>query len=164
MEAWSARRSSSISLYSIKRFRRRRHRVKNQEGRGGGGSGGQIIVSPPEARKFWVCSKFGFVRSLGLFEVSVCSKFGFVRSFGLFEVSVCLTLTILGSRRYIYTKHTLVSICTSTSRYTLSILPFCYNILVTGGNSIEANEGDCHLFHHCCFWHSHYLPSRRIMC
>ena len=36
-----------------------------------------------------ICSKFGFVRSLDLFEVWVCSKFGFVRSLGLCEVWVC---------------------------------------------------------------------------
>ena len=63
-----------LSVYIIKRFRRR---VKNREGEGGGGgveeAGGRIILSPPKARNFWVCSKFGFVRSLGLFEVWVCS-------------------------------------------------------------------------------------------
>ena len=31
------------------------------------------------------CSKFGYVRSLGLFEIWVCSQFGFVRSLGLFD-------------------------------------------------------------------------------
>ena len=30
---------------------------------------GGIIPSPPKARNFWDYSKFGFVRSLGLFEV-----------------------------------------------------------------------------------------------
>ena len=73
-----------ISLYIIKRFRRRR--VKNREGgQGGGGpeaglfyvplrpdysksSQGRIILSPPKARNFWVCLKFGFVRSLGFFD------------------------------------------------------------------------------------------------
>ena len=32
------------------------------------GSEGRIILSPPKARNFWVCSKFGCVRSLGLFD------------------------------------------------------------------------------------------------
>ena len=75
-----------ISLYIIKRFRpRRRRRVKNREGEGGGGRPnyskspeGQIILSPSKARNFLVCSKFGFVRSLGLFELWVCSKFWFL--------------------------------------------------------------------------------------
>ena len=42
------------------------------EGGGGGGGGGGDILSPPKARNFWICSKFGFVRSLCLFEVWVC--------------------------------------------------------------------------------------------
>ena len=69
-----------LSLYIIKTFRRR-PRVKNREGEGEGGRGpgGRIILSPPKARNFWVCSKFGFVQSLGLFEHRVSSKFGFVR-------------------------------------------------------------------------------------
>ena len=55
--------------FAKRKFRRRRcRRVKNREGEGGGG-GGQIILSPPKARNFLVCSKFGFIRSLGLFEV-----------------------------------------------------------------------------------------------
>ena len=33
----------------------------------------------------WVCSKFGFVESLGSCEVWVCSKLGFGRSLGLFD-------------------------------------------------------------------------------
>ena len=52
-------------------------------------SQGRIILSPPKARNFWVCLKFGFVRSLGLFELWVCAKFRFVRSFGFFEAWVC---------------------------------------------------------------------------
>ena len=70
------RKQTDLSLYIIKRFRRRRRcRVKNREGEGGEGGGGgrgpggRIILSPPKARNFLVCSKFGFVRSLGLFEV-----------------------------------------------------------------------------------------------
>ena len=55
---------SNTSLCIIKRLRRRR-RVKNREGEGGGG-GGHIILSPPKAKNFWVCSKFGFLRSLDL--------------------------------------------------------------------------------------------------
>ena len=64
-----------ISLYIIKRFHRRR--VKNREGEGGGEAKaelllvpqrpnyskspqGRIILSPPKARNFWLCSKFGF--------------------------------------------------------------------------------------------------------
>ena len=56
-------------------------------GRGGEGGvpQGLIILSPPKAINFLVYSKFGFVRSLDLFELWVCSKFGFVRSLGLFD-------------------------------------------------------------------------------
>ena len=64
-----------IYLCIIKRFRRLR-RVKNRRARGGGGGGGRggrIILSPPKVGNFSVCSKFGFVRFLGLFEVWVCS-------------------------------------------------------------------------------------------
>ena len=51
-----------------------------QESRGGREGGiGRIILSPPKARKFWVCLKFGFVRSMSLL------KFGFVRSSSLFD-------------------------------------------------------------------------------
>ena len=45
----------------------------------------------------WVCAKFGFVRSLGLFKVLVFSEFGSVRSLGLFEVWVCSTPPMRGS-------------------------------------------------------------------
>ena len=52
---------------------------ESRGGEGGRGPGGRIILSPPKARNFLVCSKFGFVRSLDLFELRVCAKFGFVR-------------------------------------------------------------------------------------
>ena len=123
-----------ISLYIIKRFRRRCGRVKNRGGGGGCGGGVQeaggriilrppraglfqvplrpdyskspqsrIILSPPEARSFWVCSKFGF-----LIEVWVCAKFGFVRSLGLFEVQVCSTPPIRGSSGQRHAKRALI--------------------------------------------------------
>ena len=61
------------------------------------GSGGRIILSPPKARNFWVCSNFGFFRSLG-------SKFRFVRTLSFSEVWVCSTLTILPIRVWIRSK------------------------------------------------------------
>ena len=68
---------------------------KGWGGRGGGvrRSQGRIILSLPKARNFWVCSKFGFVRSLVLFEVWVFSKFGFVRSLSLFDSNDPLVYT-----------------------------------------------------------------------
>ena len=46
-----------ISLYIIKRFCRRRVKKRaGLDGGGGGGGGGRIILSPPKARNFWVCS------------------------------------------------------------------------------------------------------------
>ena len=58
-----------FSLYIIKTFRRRRVKNRDGEGERGGGGGGRDVLSPPTARNFLVCSKFGFVRSLGLFEI-----------------------------------------------------------------------------------------------
>ena len=52
-------------------------------------------LQEPKGPNFWVGLKFGFVQSLGLFELWVCSKFGFVRS--SFKAWVCSTPPILGS-------------------------------------------------------------------
>ena len=54
-----------LSLYIIKRFRHRR--AKN--GEGGGSPGGRIVLSPPKARNFWVCLKFGFIRLQGFWVI-----------------------------------------------------------------------------------------------
>ena len=64
-----------------------------------------IILSPPKAINFLVYSKFGFVRSLDLFELWVCSKFGFVRSLGLFDSTDPLVIIIQNILLFLFSTH-----------------------------------------------------------
>ena len=60
--------------------------VSRIEGEVAGGGGGMLIPPRPdysESREDWVCSKFGFVRSFGLFEVWVCSTPTILGSIGV---------------------------------------------------------------------------------